>query len=50
MLIDLCPICGSDVSHEHDADGNILVDAHGVSLWACETPWLHPSEPTEAPS
>ena len=48
MLIDLCPVCGSDVSHFTDADGNILLDDHGVSLWTCETPWLHPSEPKEA--
>lgn len=41
ILVDLCPIYGSDVSHEYDADGNILVDDHGVSLYTCEMPWLH---------
>ena len=43
MIIAICPICGSDVEHFYDADGNIIVDAAGVSLWACEYPWHHPT-------
>lgn len=51
MIVSLCPICGSDVSHFTDAEGNILVDANGVSLYVCEYPWLHPApERTAEPS